>query len=184
MLPSDCEGKLPQQGKNVAVHRHDKSQCTIFLNIMVMGFMDRLGMAMEMTSKRLQQNAYYCGYDYDTMVNNILVFSPDGKVIFCAINFPGSWLDGKLTACFFLNIKGRIDDYKIGVDQGFPQRQSGDGTRILVGPIPKRNAHQLYSLVRGNLICLSNVYMPPQLAEWRMHRLQWAFPRCFLDQLK
>jgi hypothetical protein len=48
----------------------------------VIGFMDGFGLAMEMTSEKLQQNAYYCGYDCDTMINNILVFGPDGKVYF------------------------------------------------------------------------------------------------------
>jgi hypothetical protein len=52
----------------------------------VIGFMDGLGLATEMTDKRIEQNAYYCGYDCDTMVNNVLVFGPDGKVFFCAIN--------------------------------------------------------------------------------------------------
>jgi hypothetical protein len=48
----------------------------------VTGFMDGLGLATEMTSERIQQNAYYCGYDCDTMVNNVLVFGSDGKVFF------------------------------------------------------------------------------------------------------
>jgi hypothetical protein len=39
----------------------------------VIGFMDGLGLAMEMTDERIQQNAYYCRYDCDTMVNNVLV---------------------------------------------------------------------------------------------------------------
>ena len=47
----------------------------------VTGFMDRLGLATECTNERLQQNAYYCEYDCNTMVNNVLVFGPDGKVI-------------------------------------------------------------------------------------------------------
>ncbi len=65
----------------------------------VIGFMDSLGLAMKMTDERIQQNAYYCGYDCDTMVNNVLVFGPDGKVFFCAIKYdPGSWLDGTLTS--------------------------------------------------------------------------------------
>ncbi len=29
----------------------------------VIGFMDGLGLATEMTSERIEQNAYYCGYD-------------------------------------------------------------------------------------------------------------------------
>jgi hypothetical protein len=143
----------------------------------VIGFMDGLGLAIEMTDKRIQQNAYYCGYNCDTMINNVLVFSPDGKVFFCAINYPGSWLDGTLTTCFFLHLKGRIDDYKICVDQGFPW--SGDATGVLVGPIPERTARRLHQLVRDSLIRLSNVYTSlRQASEWGMRGLQGTFPQC------
>ncbi len=141
----------------------------------IIGFMDGLGLAMETTDERIQQNAYYCGYDCDTMVNNILVLGPNGKVFFCAINYPGSWSDGTLTTCFFLHIKERIGDYKICVKQGFPR--NGDATGILVGPIPERSARQLHPLVRDNLIRLSNVYTSlRQASEWRMRGLQGTFP--------
>jgi hypothetical protein len=86
----------------------------------VIGFMVGLGLQMECTDERLIQNVYYCGYDCNTIVNNILVFGPNGKVFFCAINYPGSWTDGTLTACFFNHLKKRIGDYKICVDWGFP----------------------------------------------------------------
>ena len=104
----------------------------------VIGFMDGLGLTTECTDERLTQNAYYCGYDCDTMVNNVLVFGPDGKVFFCAINYPGSWADGTLTSRFFNHIQKRIGDFKICVDQGFPR--SGDAHGILVGLIPERSA--------------------------------------------
>jgi hypothetical protein len=127
----------------------------------VIGFMDGLGLATEMTNKRIQQNAYYCGYDCDTMVNNVLVFGPDGKVFFCAINYPGSWSDGTLTTHFFLAHKRK----NRCVNQGFPW--SGDATGILVGPIPEWSAHQLHPLVRDNLIHLSNVYTSlRQASKW------------------
>ena len=139
--------------------------------------MGGLGLATEMTDERIEQNAYYCGYDCDTMVNNILVFGPDGKVFFCVINYPGSWLDGTLTARCFSHIKERIGEYKICVDQCFPR--SGDATGILVGPIPERSAHRLHPLVRDNLIHLSNVYTSlRQAIEWGMWGLQGTFPRC------
>jgi hypothetical protein len=143
----------------------------------IIGFMDGLGLATEMTDKRIQQNAYYCGYNCNTMINNVLVFGPDGKAFFCANNYTGSWPDGTLTTCFFLHLKGRIGDYKICVDQGFPW--SGDATGVLVGPIPERTVRQLHPLVRDNLICLLNVYTSlRQASEWGMCGLQGTFPRC------
>jgi hypothetical protein len=74
----------------------------------VIRFMDGLGLVTQMTDERLKQNAYYCRYDCDTMSNNILVFGLDGKVFFCAINYPGSWSDGTLTACFFYTYKNGL----------------------------------------------------------------------------
>jgi hypothetical protein len=40
---------------------------------------------------------------------------------------------------FSSHITKRIGDYKICMEQGFPQ--AGDATGILVGPIPERSAH-------------------------------------------
>jgi hypothetical protein len=48
----------------------------------VIRFMDGLGLTTECTDERITQNAYYCGYDCDTMVNNVLVFGPDGNSVF------------------------------------------------------------------------------------------------------
>ena len=90
----------------------------------IIGFMDGVSFPAECTDDRFIQNAMYCGYDCDTTVNNVFAYGPDGKVFFAAINFPGSWADGSLTARFLHQMKRRMLDYKICVDQGFPR--SGD----------------------------------------------------------
>jgi hypothetical protein len=56
----------------------------------IIGFMDGVSFPTECTSERVQQNAFYCGYDCDKMVNNVFAYGPDGKVFFAAVNFPGS----------------------------------------------------------------------------------------------
>jgi hypothetical protein len=139
--------------------------------------MDGLSLSSQCTDERNIQNAYYCGYDCNTMVNNVFAYGPDGKVFFCAINFPGSWADGSLTARFLQHIKKRIGDYKICVDQGFPR--SGEASGILVGPIPERSARRLYPAMRDQLLKRSNVYTSlRQASEWGMRGLQGSFPRC------
>ena len=143
----------------------------------VIGFMDGVSFTSECTDDKTIQNAFYCGYDCDTMVNNIIAYGPDGKVFFCGLNFPGSWADGSVTARFLPYIVQRIGNYKICVDQGFPR--SGLAQDILVGPIPPRSARHLHRDVSDYIIPVSNVYTSlRQASEWGMRGLQGSFPRC------
>jgi hypothetical protein len=50
--------------------------------------MDGVSFLMECTSKRVQQNAFYCGYNCDTMVNNVFAYGPDGKFVLLQLIFP------------------------------------------------------------------------------------------------
>jgi hypothetical protein len=72
----------------------------------VIGFMDGVSLPTKYTSEELEQNAMYDRYTCDTTVNNVLAYGPDGKVFLCALNFPGSWTNGKLSAHFIEFIKG------------------------------------------------------------------------------
>ncbi len=40
----------------------------------IIGFMDWISFPTECTSERVQQNAFYCGYNCDTMVNNVFAY--------------------------------------------------------------------------------------------------------------
>jgi hypothetical protein len=77
----------------------------------------------------LKHNSMYDGYHSNTMVNNLIAYGPDGKVFLCAVNFPGNWHDGSITANILPYICERIGSYKMCVDQGFPR--SGDAALIL-----------------------------------------------------
>ena len=67
----------------------------------VIGFMDGVELATEMTDERLEQSVYYCRYDCDTMVNNVLVFGPDGKVFFAPLIIWGAGRMGHSLLVFF-----------------------------------------------------------------------------------
>ncbi len=127
------------------------------------------------TDKQIEQNAFCCGYNCNTTVNNVFAFGPDGKVFFSVINFPGSWADGALTAHFLAHIKTHIGSYKICVNQGFPQ--SGDAYGTLVGPLTKRAARWLHRDVQDYYLRISNIHaLLRQASEWGMKGLQGAFP--------
>jgi hypothetical protein len=143
----------------------------------VIGFMDGVSFTSECTSEKIRQNAFYCGYDCDTMVNNVFAYGPDGKVFFCAINYPGSWADGSLTVRFLPHILKRIGTYKICVDQGFPR--SGPAWNVLVGPINQRTARRLHPRMREYVLRVSNVHTSlRQASEWGIRGMQGSFPRC------
>jgi len=120
------------------------------------GFMDVVSLATECTSERTTQNAFYSGYTCDTVINNVFAYGPDGKVSIAAINCPGSWADGSLSAIFFYSIRRRIGPYKICIDQGFPR--SGDAWNVLVGQMNERSARRLHPAVREYMLGVSNVY--------------------------
>jgi hypothetical protein len=143
----------------------------------IIGFMDGVSFLAECTNNRVEQNAMYCGYDCDTMVNNVFAYGLDGKVFFAVINFPGRWADGSLMAHFMCHMKSKIGNYKICINQGFPQSSEEHGT--LVGPITKRAARCLHRDVCNYLLRISNIHTSLwQASEWGMHGLQGTFPHC------
>ncbi len=74
-------------------------------------------------------------------------------------------------------MKRRIGDYKMCVDQGFPQSRDAYGT--FVGHVTKRVARRLHCDVRDYLLCISIVHtLLRQASEWGMRGLQGTFPQC------
>jgi hypothetical protein len=118
--------------------------------------MDGVFFSTECTSKQVQQNAFYCDYDCNTTVNNVLAYGPDSKVFFAAVNFPGSWTDGSLTAWFLHQMKRGIGRFKICVDQSFSR--GGDASGTFVGPVLKRQLRRLHHDIRNYLLRISNVH--------------------------
>jgi hypothetical protein len=99
----------------------------------VIGFMDGVSLTSKCTSEPVVQNSMYSGYHSDTMVNNLFAYAPDETLIFCAINFLGSWYDGSIMANILLYIQKMIGAYKMCIYQGF--LRSGKAAEVLVGPI-------------------------------------------------
>jgi hypothetical protein len=57
----------------------------------IIGFMDGVSIPTECMDEEMEQNAMYCRYSCDKMVNNVFfAFRQDGMGFLSAINFPSS----------------------------------------------------------------------------------------------
>ena len=122
------------------------------------------------------QNAFYNGYYGDTMVNNIFLFSPTGKIIYAVFNSPGSWHDSTVAEPLKQLILELDLAYKICVDQGFPR--SGAFQDKFVGPLSSKARRRLSPILRKVILELHNKYVSlRQSSEWGIRGLQGTFSR-------
>ena len=66
----------------------------------VIGFLDGVALHCQCSDDPQAQGEFYNGYHGDTMVNNIFLFSPEGKIIYGVFNAPGSWHDSHVAQPF------------------------------------------------------------------------------------
>ena len=142
----------------------------------VFGFLDGLALPVQCSPDLHVQNAFYNGYYGDTMVNNIILFAPTGKIIYAVFNCPGSWHDSIVAEPLKQLIVDMDVPYKICVDQGFPR--SGVLQDKFVGPLSKKARRQLSPILRKAILEIHNKYVSlRQSSEWGMRGLQGTFSR-------
>jgi len=142
----------------------------------VIGFADGVTFATQCGSEPVVQTEHYSGYGHDTKINNVLVFSSEGKVIYACLNYPGSWHDSQVAAHLFDEVVKSIGDYALCVDSGFPRR--GDVEGKLVGPTGALALANMLPANRAAEIARHGVHVSlRQSAEWGMRALQGTFSR-------
>ena len=142
----------------------------------VFGFLDGLALPVQCSPEEDEQNAFYNGYYCDTMVNNIFLFAPTGKIIYAVFNCPGSWHDSSVAEPLKQLVLELDLMYKICVDQGFPR--SGAFADKFVGPLSKAARRSLSPILRSIILQLHNKYVSlRQGSEWGMRGLQGTFSR-------
>lgn len=83
----------------------------------VIGFVDGLSVPVQCSDDILLQNAAYNDYSHDTSCNNVCAFSPNGKIIYCAYNYPESWHDSTVAQDLINIVVSQIGTYALCVDQ-------------------------------------------------------------------
>jgi hypothetical protein len=142
----------------------------------IIGFVDGLSLPVKCSEDDEEQSAYYNSYHHDTVVNNVFAFSPEGKIIFAAFNFPGSWHDAQVASELIKTAASKLDSFALCVDQGFPR--SGKVKDKLVGPLSKKSRAKLHPAIKDFILNLHNIYTSlRQAAEWGMRALQGTFAR-------
>lgn len=118
----------------------------------------------------------YNGHCKDTMCDNVLAFSPSGKIFYAAINYPGSWHDSQVCQGLIAKVLLCIGIYAVCVDQGFPRK--GELQDKFVGPLSKRMKRSLGSNNRDAIIARHETFVTlRQASEWGMRALQATFSR-------
>ena len=134
---------------------------------------DGLKLLLESTDNDLVQSMFYNGWTHDHYVTNLLVFAPDGSIIDCVLNCPGSMHDSELA--FFGGVYERLrENYekhggKCVMDSAFCSRGNAFVIKSAQDVTLGEDANEY--------IMLREATSMRQAAEWGMRALQGSFPR-------
>ena len=143
---------------------------------LVIGFVDGLAIHVQCSANENDQSEAYNGHSKDTMTNNVLAFSPEGKIFYAALSYPGSWHDSQVAAHLASKAISSLGEYQICVDQGFPR--SGDLYGKFVGPLSNSTKRKLAALNKDYIIAEHEIFVSlRQASEWGMRALQGTFSR-------
>lgn len=122
------------------------------------------------------QNALFSGWKEDCFINAILVFTPDGCIVFAVSNAPGSWHDALCAADLYTLLQHRTPNpFVIATDSAFPA--SGDLAAKILKPLKDGELAADAVTAARQLAVHRLVCSVRQAAEWGNNAVQQQFPR-------
>ncbi|KAG9081179.1 hypothetical protein FRC06_005750, partial [Ceratobasidium sp. 370] len=154
------------------IKRRHPSICGAF------GFMDGLNLPVGTSSDPQEEEATYNGWLHSHRISNIFVFSPDGCVIACKLNAPGSWHDVRIAREVYSKlINSTPAGYFLFADTAFHNNSAVlDGkirTPLKQGCWLPADQHERRRAIEES----NNLTHARQAAEWGMRSLQGVFAR-------
>ena len=141
----------------------------------IFGFIDGVVLPILNHSNSYIQNAYYNGYKGGTTITNVLIFAPDGTIIYASINHPGNYHDSRASAAIYEVVNDPLltpDPYRLLGDSAFPSRTG----KIIA--LKKSNQFSHDPAIRAEQkemqFLLSSAR---QTVEWGMRVIQGTFQR-------
>lgn len=141
---------------------------------------DGLKLHLEQTSDPVLQNAFYNGWTHGHYVSNVLVFTPNGVIVICALNAPGAMHDSLIAE--WGGVYEKLTDVfertgaRCVVDSAFSK---GDYPFL----IKSAQDHLVNNPSPAELRHLQQATSMRQSAEWGMRAFQSSFPR-IKDQMR
>ena len=134
---------------------------------------DGLKLYLQQSGDSVIQSRFYNGWKHEHIVTNIFAFAPNGSIIACTLNAPGTWHDSTLAhwGSMYLKLQKCWGEHygKVLMDSAFASNmyefiiQSSQN-------IPVTEGRQAMLLGQQATSCR-------QAAEWGMRGLQGSFPR-------
>ncbi|KAG8793004.1 hypothetical protein FRC12_004211 [Ceratobasidium sp. 428] len=140
------------------------------------GFIDGLSLPVETSSDPREQEMMYNGWLHSHRIGNIFVFAPDGRIIACKLNAPGSWHDARIARDVYRKLEHSTPDgfFLIG-DTAFQSEELANKihTPLKEGNIlPEDRAERVAAIEYSNELTQAR-----QAVEWGMRSLQSVFNR-------
>jgi len=145
----------------------------------VYAVMDGLKLYLQQSGDCVMQNMFYNGWKHDRFVGNAMVFVPDGTIVACECNAPGSMHDSQIaeTAKIYSKLQNIYDGSgaKCGVDSAFAARDypflmKSSLNYLGVSSTPQQTPGVSVVLVRGPAFLVVSGYRVPN--DLRTSRLE------------
>ncbi|KAK7444571.1 hypothetical protein VKT23_015249 [Stygiomarasmius scandens] len=142
------------------------------------GSVDGLKLPVQTSSDDEIENATYNGWLHEHYISNVLCFSPEGVVIACRLNAPGSWHDSRVAQSVYEKLLYHTPEgYYLIADTAFPRGTDQIAGRIKA-PIKEGSRLSANPVERANFMAFNQQLLSFwQTAEWGMHTLQGSFGR-------
>ena len=134
---------------------------------------DGLKLYLQQSGDSVIQSRFYNGWKHDHFVTNIFAFAPNGSIIACTLNAPGTWHDSTLAhwGSMYSKLQKCWEEHhgKVLMDSAFASNMYNFIIQSSQN-IPVTEGRQAMLLGQQATSCR-------QAAEWGMRGLQGSFPR-------
>jgi hypothetical protein len=145
----------------------------------IFGFVDGVYFKMDEPADRNEQNAYYNVWRGMTSLTNVIVFGPDGCILWSTFNAPGSWHDAKVAWRLYdklLDTTQTPSGFALVADSAFPSKEAMRD-KIIVPPKAREIQQEGQAMIdqhinSPNADSVRAVVRARQAVEWGMHTLQ------------